>query len=164
MTIYTLTDDNVAPDQQSVVSSDRPGGPMSMFDPEYQDYLAWLAAGNTPLPSKWWKASQAFQIVITQGVALTWTGSTSLNGVYACDPTAQTNIDSTLLSINITGKFTNGQNTRPWPDITGQPHLMTTDQFITFAAAIGSYIDRLATARAMGLIAQPGPGSVTVQG
>jgi hypothetical protein len=66
-----------------------------------------------------------------------------LNGTYAIDPETHSAMMSEALHIRVSEKFSNGQKTKPWPDISGAVHVFTTEQFTALAEAVGQHLDAL---------------------
>ncbi|MGH6976700.1 MAG: hypothetical protein ACREED_06715 [Stellaceae bacterium] len=84
---------------------------------------------------------------LAAGIAITSTGTPSLNGTYALDPQTRSNITAEQVYIATKGTFTNGLATKPWPDKSGALHtFQTTAEFTAFAVAVAQYVDALNTA------------------
>jgi|SRR5215469_3676589 len=112
---------------------------------------AWQAAGApapTPYVAPPPTPQQQFDSATASGVTLSWSSSTGLNGTYAVDPTTQNNITAEGVSILMNNAFTNGQQTRYWPELNGTPHQFTVAQFKIFSTAIAAYVDSLNAAMA----------------
>lgn len=98
-------------------------------------YVGWLAMQS---------GLQAFAQAMRAGVNITSTGTPALNGTYAIDQGSLSLITGEQVFIGTTGKFTNGQATRNWRDITGGVHLFpSTAEFTAFAEAVAGYADAL---------------------
>jgi len=96
-------------------------------------------------------AQTAYSVAVAVGVAIVSTGTPSLNGAYALDQASLGRIAAEQTYIATTGKFTNGQTTRAWPDLSGAPHVFpSTAEFVAFAEAVAQYDDALLTALAAG--------------
>lgn len=83
---------------------------------------------------------------LTKFASVTSSGTPNLNGVYALDTVSQQKIIYEALYIQTTGgaasgRFSNGQSIRGWPDSSGTLHTFNTTQFINFSEAIASYVD-----------------------
>lgn len=130
--------------------------------------LAWTPdlSAVSPQPQVGWTAAQAagvwsytapaaptapqqYAAALLAGVAITSTGTPALNGTYGITLEAQQKITSEQVYIATTGKFTNGQTTRGWPDAAGTLHTFpSTAEFTAFAEAVAGYVDALAAALA----------------
>lgn len=106
----------------------------------------WKADGS-PVPSAYAAPAvtpqDKFSSAIVAGVTLTWSSSTSLNGLWDADDQTQHELNSEIVSILLNGVFTNGQSTRVWLDYNYGAHTFTVAQFKLFATAIGGYVDNL---------------------
>jgi len=117
-----------------------------------------FAAPVAPTPTN----AQAAAALIAQGVTITSTSTPTLNGVYACDPSAQANIDSTMISILANGVFVNGGTTLAWLDLSGSPHVFpSVTEFKGFATAIGEIVAQV-DEYAGGVLSSPPSMSVTI--
>ena len=118
------------------VTSDKPGyAEIADNDPRF---LAWQAARA---------ATAAASTLLAGGLAVTSTGTPSLNATYPCDPVSQQLVTSDQVYIATTGKFTNGGTTRGWKDITGTLHTFASPaDFTTFAEAVAQFVDAVAAA------------------
>lgn len=109
----------------------------------------WKADGS-PIPSAYVAPAptpeQSYDTALLSGVNVIWTISEALNGKYACDHSAQTNIMAERLSLLTNNQFTNKQVTRSWPFMTGGAVTFTIAQFDAFATAIAQYVDACALA------------------
>jgi hypothetical protein len=110
-----------------------------------------IAAGATSFGGL--SASDATAVILAMGCAVVSTATPALNATYAIDTVSQGQITSESLYIQVTSgqgaaKFTNGQITKPWPDVAGAPHTFSTTQFIAFAEAVAQYVDGLQTGAA----------------
>lgn len=127
-----------------------------------------IAAGATSLGGL--APADAVAVMTAMGCSVSSTSTPALDGVYAADLATQQAITSEALYVQVTGsnggtaKFTNGQQTRGWPDATGAIHVFTTAQFIPFAEAVAQYVDGLNTAAATllagGTPAWPQPATI----
>jgi hypothetical protein len=105
-----------------------------------------------PPPTLAQSAQTAYNAAIAAGVAITSTGTPTLNGTYALDQTSLGRITSEQVYITNTSKFTNGQTTRGWLDSSGTPHMFPSiTEFTAFAETIALYDDALITALTVGL-------------
>jgi hypothetical protein len=102
------------------------------------------AAGITSLgPIGAISGADAVGMLSSFGISFSSTAVPSLDGVYPLDSAIQQSITSEVLYIQVAGKFTNGQPTKNWYDLSGAPHTFTTSYFIQFAEGAASYIDAL---------------------
>jgi len=99
----------------------------------------------TPTPQ------QTFAAALAVGLTVTWTTSTTLNGIYALDPATQFNITTEIVSILKNGTFTNGQATRGWPTTDSTYPVFTVAQFGALATIVALYVDALNAAQATAL-------------
>jgi hypothetical protein len=121
------------------VTSDKPN--YYEFDSSDARYVAWQA---------YLSAQQAYNAALAAGIAITSTGTSSLNGTYACDKGTQQNIVAEQVYISNEGTFTNGGTTMAWPDVSGTYHTFpSTTEFTAFAKAVAQYVQALATALAV---------------
>jgi hypothetical protein len=162
---YTLTNSSLADNAQLITRSDGATIPPDPGNADFQAYLVFLAAGNTPNPAPVPPPPTAAQAAQTQynnmiaaGLTITWTTSTALNATYGCDPTTTFNITAESISILMNSTFTNGQGTRMWPaTVNGAATFInfTVAQFKTLATTIGQYVDALAAASVSAAAGQP---------
>lgn len=129
-------------------ASDKPG--YAAVDDADARYVAWQAAQAAQVAAK--ATLTIVANVLGSGVQITSTSASALNGTYAVDPATQPLITSEAVYIQATGaagsaKFTNGQTTKGWPDLSGTLHTFTTAQFIAFAEAVAQYIDAVNVAQ-----------------
>ena len=108
---------------------------------------ALIAAHDPSLPDP----SAACTALLVAGMALTSSGTSALDGIYPCDPTSQQRIVAEALSIQVAGKFTNGQTTRAWYDTSNAGHTFDTTQFTAFSEAVGQFVDAALVALEVGL-------------
>lgn len=115
---------------------------------DYQDYLQWVADGNTPdaaasvpLPQQ---AAAELATRIGNGMALTCTGNAALNATYALDDVSTTQISNLGYYANAFNTFPGG-STQPYPDIGGTPHTFTVAQFVAFFQAVATLVSGLTT-------------------
>ena len=100
------------------------------------DGTAFHAPAALPAPSL---AAQAAAL-LAGGLTVTSTGTSTLNGVYACDATAQQHISAELISVMLNGTFADGTGTVQWQDISGALHGFTVAQWKPLAVAIGVFV------------------------
>lgn len=104
------------------------------------------AAGTTSMgPEGGITPQDAIAMFFAIGLELTSTGESSLNGLYALDNSARSNIVAEQLYIATAGSFTNGQPTKNWYDVANAAHLFDMAHFTDFAKAAGRYGDALIT-------------------
>lgn len=94
------------------------------------------------------QAQLQYATAVAAGLVVDWSTSTALNATYALDKTTQFNAMSEVVSINTNSAFTNGQQTKNWPDAGGTYHSFTVAQFKAFATQVALYLDNLVTALA----------------
>lgn len=100
------------------------------------------------------QALAQYGAAVASGLTLNWSVTTTLSGTYAIDQVTQGYVNSEMVCILKYSVFTNKQTTRVWPDASGAYHTFSTDQFSTFAAEIGLYIDQLIAASQAALAGQ----------
>ena len=107
-------------------------------------------------------AEAAYQELITGGMTVTSTGTPALNGTYAIDQNAQSNIAAEAQFISAFSEFTNGATTDlPWALVNGSTvEFPTTAAFMNFAKAAAQLV-AAAKLAAMSASAMPNP-SVTI--
>lgn len=116
----------------------------SMTSAQISAVEAVYAAHNPTKPDPNVEASA----LLATGITITSTGTPALNGTYAVDPAAQSKITAEQVYIATTGKFTNGQTTRGWPDISGALHTFpSTAEFTAFAEACAQLVDAVLAAQ-----------------
>jgi hypothetical protein len=94
----------------------------------------------TPTPLAPTPAQQAAS-AIAAGVVITSTGTSTVNGNYACDATTQTKLVGTIVYIGLKGSFPGGGATMAWFDMSDTPHIFpNVTVFEAFAEAICTYI------------------------
>jgi hypothetical protein len=81
-------------------------------------------------------------LIFDAGLTVTC-ASGNFTATFAVDSTVQADIAAERLSLLATGKFTNGQITLPWVDITKSWHVITIDQFVSLAGEISSFVKTL---------------------
>ena len=130
------------------------------FDPantDYQAYLAWVAGGNTATPLPGLTSDQELASRIANGIAITSTSNSALNGTYALDATSQAQIFQIGLYANQFATFPSGGTTLEYPDSSGTPHNFTVVAFVAFLKAVASLVSALTTQA--GIMAQGGSPS-----
>ena len=86
-------------------------------------------------------AQIAASAAITGGVTLISTGTSALNGTYACNLGATANINAVITYILVNGTFPGGGSTMPWLDTSGTPHVFPdVDHFKNFASAVANFV------------------------
>jgi hypothetical protein len=95
-------------------------------------------------------ATNAYWAVMAAGCQISSYSTPAINGVYAITNSATSMITSEQVYIATTGKFTNGQTSHAWSDISGNRHVFpTTALFTAFAEAVAEYVDALDEALAV---------------
>lgn len=146
---YQLTSASSSADQQEVIRSDGAVIPPDRGNADFQIYLSWLAAGNTPTPvptptlTPLQQAQEQYAEAIAAGLTVSWSTSTSLNATYPIDETTQFNMTAEVVAISTNGAFGTGQATRNWPTANGSYVSLTTAQFKLLATACMAYLDNL---------------------
>lgn len=98
---------------------------------------------------------QQAQAALSGGITITSTGTSSLDGIYSVDATAQSNLQAVQTYILTNGKFPGSSGTYPWLDMAGAAHTFpSTTEFEAFATAIADYVADLT------LIALTGTGTI----
>ncbi|MGC9271934.1 hypothetical protein [Acidiphilium sp.] len=106
--------------------------------------------------------AQQATAAIGKGIAITSTGTPALDGTYACDETAQGQLNRVAGYITTNGKFPAGLTAMPWPDISGVVHeFATTAEFQALASAVANYVVEL-DAVIMGLATTLPAASATI--
>ena len=98
-----------------------------------------LIAGSPPAvpPSP----AQQATALISGGITITSTGTPALDGVYACDATAQSNLQAVQTYILTNGKFPGSSGTYPWLDTNSTPHVFpSTTEFEAFASRVADFV------------------------
>jgi hypothetical protein len=103
-----------------------------------------MSAGITSLgPIGAISGADAVGMLSSLGILFSSTAEPTLGGIYPLDTVSQQKITAEALYIQVAAKFTNGQTTKAWYDMSGSPHTFTTAYFIQFAEAAAAYIDAL---------------------
>jgi len=114
-----------------------------------------LVAGTAPVVAPALTLAQQAFVLINSGIAITSTGSTSLNGTYATNAAAQSNLLAIQVYLQANGKFPGSSGSLLWLDANNNPHTFTsTGQFTEFASAIADYVADLT------LISMTGSGTL----
>ena len=91
----------------------------------------------TPPPT----LAQQAAALIAGGITITSTGTPGLDGVYACDATAQSNLQAVQTYILTNGKFPGSSGTYPWLDTTGAAHVFpSVTEFEAFASRVADFV------------------------
>lgn len=87
-------------------------------------------------------AQGSLDAAIALGLVLTSTGTSALNGTYACDADAQAEVMAEVAYLNSTGgaDFSNGLATIDWTDAAGGDHTFDPAHFVPFAQAMARYV------------------------
>jgi len=83
------------------------------------------------------------QLALSEGLTVTSNSTSSLNGVYPVDTSAQNHIQAEVISIMLSGNFADGSNAVAWTDMSGVNHTFNVAQFQSLALAIGAYVAAL---------------------
>lgn len=119
---------------------------------------SWVGAGHLT-------QSQELDALEAAGLAITSTGTSSLNGTYSVGPAAQSNLMGLLLGFSLRGVFPGGGSSFAYQDAAGTPHTMTQPEMQAVGAAVEDFVAEIAAARAT--IAAGGsptipPGTATI--
>lgn len=88
--------------------------------------------------------AQQAQAALGAGLTITSAGTPSLDGIYAVDATAQALITSTMLYIQVNGKFPGDAGALSWGLMNGGVvTFSSTAEFQAFASAVGAYVATL---------------------
>ena len=134
----------------SEINVNMPADVVSVTDTVYNDLLAAQESGNrikpdangnpVSVPPPPPTPAQQAAAIISGGLHVTSTGTSSLNGTYATDGNTTAEINAEITSLLLNGTFTDGTQTIQWPDIAGAPHAFNVAQFKTLATAIGVFV------------------------
>lgn len=100
--------------------------------------LAGLKIADPPEPSP----ARALSAALGAGCTIS-ASDPARSGTYAIDPASQQRLQATALYVQVNGKFPAGVNSLPWPDLMGNVHYFTKDQFLAFATAVADYVAAL---------------------
>jgi hypothetical protein len=140
---YTLTSSTLAADAQTVIrDADGANIPPDPRNADFQAYLAWLGAGNTPTLYKAPAATpqSIYDAAMAAGIEITSTATPTLNAAYAIDPTMQQRIQGIVAGITAGKGLPGGGSTFEWEDQSAIPHVFTSADFVNFAAAVENYV------------------------
>jgi len=147
---YTLAPSLLGSSNSVVRDADGAHIPFDPKNADYVAYLAWVAAGNTPNPAPTPTAAQAaaaqFAAAVAAGLTVTWSVSTALNGAYGLDDTTRNNMTAETVCLMLNNAFTNGGQSKNWPDLGYTFHSFNAVQFKAFATAAAAYYDALVSA------------------
>lgn len=104
-------------------------GTVSDTDQRYLDFLH---------PPK--TLTQKAMAQLAAGLAITSTGTPTLNGTYGCDSVSQADIVAIETSLNAGKGFPGGATTFGYPDMSGALHSFSQTEFTAFAAAVRDYV------------------------
>ena len=110
---------------------------------DYQVYLAWVAAGNTPTPYTPPAPTPASlaAAALAAGLTITSTSTPALNGTYACDTQTTLEIAQVDLYVLQNGTFPGGMTSYPWTDATGGVHVFPNiTLYKEWAVAIANFV------------------------
>jgi len=145
MALYALT----ASPATILRTSDGAFIPTDPANVDYQMYLAWVAAGNTPdaapAPTLAQQSATMLATKMIAGIVLTSTSTPALNGTYALDDVSQGQIYQIGLYANQFGVFPSGGSTLEYPDASGTPHNFTVVEFVAFLKAVSALVSALTT-------------------
>lgn len=100
---------------------------------------AWSYQAPAPPPAP--TLAQQAQAALAEGLAITSTGTPSLNGVYAVDSATQGRITGTMLFVQVNGKFPGSSVTMTWALANGSVVTFPgTAEFQAFASAVATYV------------------------
>ena len=98
-----------------------------------------IVTGTPPIPAP--TLAQQAAALIAAGLTVTSTGTPALNGVYACDATAQHNLQAVQTYILTNAKFPGSTGTYPWLDTSGAAHIFpSTTEFEAFASRVADFV------------------------
>ena len=92
---------------------------------DYQNYLAWVAEGNTvtayvpPTLTPAQIVQNEVAALIAGGLTITSTSTPSVNGVYSCDDNSVKNLNACETFILRNNAFFNGSSTQAWQLLNG---------------------------------------------
>ena len=127
----------------AILRSDGASIPPDPLNGDYAQYLAWVAAGNTPTPYTPPAPTPAQQAAeaIAAGITVTSASTPAINGTYACDAAAVADIGAETLSVIVTQQFTNGATSIQWPLADGTLVTFPSPQvFQAWAVAVSRYV------------------------
>lgn len=125
-----------------------------------------IAAYVTPVQTNPQIAQASYNTAVAAGAVISCNSIPTLNGVYALDQMSLGRITSEQVYIATANTFTNGQTSRSWLDLAGNPHVFpNTAKFTAFGEVMAQYDDALLAALATGLageawVTPPAPGAI----
>ncbi len=114
--------------------------PMDLGNKDYQDYLLWLEAGNTPSSPSPPTPIQQASVIISNGLTVTCNSNSLLNGTYAITSDWQNRLTSVNTALALGKGFPHGEANISWPDITGDFHSFSQNNFIELSVIVEGYV------------------------
>ena len=103
----------------------------------------WTYTGGTfaaPAPPPAPTLAQQAWALVNGGLALTITGSLTLDATFPCDPPTQLKLSAVQQVLSVTGKFPGGGATYPMRDAAGTWHQLTPAQYTAIATAVATFV------------------------
>ena len=120
--------------------------PFDPANPDYQEYLAWVAEGNVADPPPPLSQQQEVAAHLAGGLTITstkardGTSSDALDGTYGVTGADATNLNAILTVWNSSGTFPNGEPTVTIFDVDDVAHVFDAGNFNAFASAVSDFV------------------------
>jgi hypothetical protein len=109
-------------------------------NPQWQEYLAWVAEGNEPDPLPFPSPDELYAAAMGAGIGITCAGNHTLDGTYPIDEATWGQIAGIIAMLGAGLGLPNDAPTVPWPDVNGQPHQFSAEAFKLLAKAVRDYM------------------------
>ena len=116
----------------------------TQWDDHFANPNAWavsngaLVSYTPPVPQP--TIAQQAQALLNAGLQIVSASTPSLDATYACDSQTTAYINAEITSILLDNTFADGSSTIDWPDVQGDLHNFSVDEFKSFAKAIGNFV------------------------
>jgi hypothetical protein len=120
-----------------------PHGAVECTQAQYSSASNWTISGGVIVPATPATPTLAQQAaaLIDGGITIASAETPALNGAYATDATAQSNLQAVQIYVTANAKFPGSSGTYPWLDKAGVAHIFPTIiEFTAFATAVADFV------------------------